>query len=245
MPAIFLGLIFFERHFLSPALLLLLSMILCPLLKFFFAIPYPLELVQKIGKEGFSFPSGHMLSASVFYGWFLLSADTNKFLRAALLFVISGIGFGLIYEGYHNIYDIIGAIFFASVMIVLYRFIISFSEEKVTNLSNHLIGSALVLGLSISLSIALIIFYEMPSYSVMSLYSILGITMGLWLSKSLEKYNIKLIYLIMLVVALFSLSYLLSIIKFNSLFGWQLKWVLLSFAFPFLAKIARRANWSR
>lgn len=245
MPVIFLGLIFFERRFIPPALLLLLVMILCPLLKFFFAIPYPPELVQKLGKEGFSFPSGHMLSASVFYGWFLLTTNINKLLRFGLIFIIFGIGFGLIYEGYHNIYDVNGAVFFAFIVIALYRFIISFGKKRIANLSDHLIGSSAVLALSLCLSIALILFYEIPSHSVMALYSILGITMGLWSSGNLEKYNIKLIYLIMIVIGFFGLAYLLSIIQFNVLFLQQLKWILLSFTFPILASIAKRLNWKK
>jgi len=243
MPAIFFGLIFFERRFLPPALLLLLAMILCPLLKSFFAIPYSPELVQRLGKEGFSFPSGHMFSASVFYGWFLLT-NINKLLRFGLIFVIFGIGFGLIYEGYHNIYDVTGAVFFAFIVIALYRLIISCGKKKIANLSDHLIGSSVVLVLSLCLSIALILFYEIPSHSVMALYSILGITMGLWF-RNIEKYNIKLIYLIMIVVSFFGFAYLLSIFKFNILFLQQLKWIPLAFAFPFLASIARRLNGNK
>jgi membrane-associated phospholipid phosphatase len=68
MPLIFTGLILRQRHFLIPTFLLLFTMILSATLKLVFAVPYSPELVQKLGKEGFSFPSGHMQSTIVFYG---------------------------------------------------------------------------------------------------------------------------------------------------------------------------------
>jgi membrane-associated phospholipid phosphatase len=112
LPVILLGLISRPKIFLTPTFLVLITLILTPLLKAIFAIPYSPELVAKLGKNGFAFPSGHMQTSCVFYGWFLFNFS-NKYLRAALSALILGIGFGLIYEGYHNIFDVLGGMFFA------------------------------------------------------------------------------------------------------------------------------------
>lgn len=135
LPLILYGLAFHRKYFLIPTLLLLFTMILTPFIKSIFAIPYSPELVAKLGKNGFSFPSGHMQCTTVFYGWFLFKSS-NKWLRLILVLVIIGVGFGLIYEGYHNIYDVLGAIFFAIVTISSCELVVCFIKKKKSVKSN-------------------------------------------------------------------------------------------------------------
>ena len=134
LPLILYGLTFHRKYFLTPTLLLLFTMALTPILKSIFAIPYSPELVAKLGKNGFSFPSGHMQSATVFYGWFLFK-NSNKFLCIILTLIVTGVGFGLIYEGYHNIYDVFGAMFFAMITISSCELVICFVKKRISNIS--------------------------------------------------------------------------------------------------------------
>jgi membrane-associated phospholipid phosphatase len=161
-PLAICGFIFYHRNFLIPILLLLFTMILSAFLKAAFAIPYSPELVQKLGKNGFAFPSGHMQSVVVFYGWFLVSFG-NKWLRIILLSIILGVGFALIYEGYHNLYDVLGAVFFGSLTIGFYKVIIFLISKKI-KFSKDLMGEALILLCSICLMVAFIFLYEIPPH---------------------------------------------------------------------------------
>ena len=232
IPLIVLGLIFYRNYFLDPAILLLFTMVFSVLLKFIFAIPYPAELVQKLGKNGFSFPSGHMQAAAVFYGWFLLNNETvanqlfrrifrnsnffqthmrlstltfeknhnhknflekldlrqsynkKKLIRFSSLSIILGIGFSLIYEGYHNIYDVLGAIFFATLTIIFYKITVTFLEKKFSNFPKELVRSLLIFFLIIFLTIILIVFYQLPPHLYIAIYSIFGINLVLLFLKN-------------------------------------------------------------
>ncbi len=183
IPLIVLGLIFYRNYFLDPAILLLFTMVFSVLLKFIFAIPYPAELVQKLGKNGFSFPSGHMQAAAVFYGWFLLN-NKKKLIRFSSLSIILGIGFSLIYEGYHNIYDVLGAIFFATLTIIFYKITVTFLEKKFSNFPKELVRSLLIFFLIIFLTIILIVFYQLPPHLYIAIYSIFGVNLVLLFLKN-------------------------------------------------------------
>lgn len=115
------GMYFYNRKFLIPVLLLSFTVVLTPILKYFFAIPYPAELSERLGKTGYIFPSGHMQATFVFYGCVFFSLK-NTVLRGFLVMIIIGVGFSLIFNKYHNFNDIIGACFFGSCTIFFYKF---------------------------------------------------------------------------------------------------------------------------
>ena len=124
------GLALRPKFFVTPIFLLLFTMIFSAVLKLVFAVPYSPELVAKLGKDGFSFPSGHMQSSVVFYGWLLLHCK-NKWLKIALIFLLCGIAFGLIFEGYHNIFDVVGGLFFAAATIFAYQKLEFYFRKKI------------------------------------------------------------------------------------------------------------------
>ena len=86
------GLALRPKFFVTPIFLLLFTMIFSAVLKLVFAVPYSPELVEKLGKNGFSFPSGHMQASAVFYGWLMLHCK-NKWLKIALVLLLFGIAF--------------------------------------------------------------------------------------------------------------------------------------------------------
>jgi len=93
----------------NSILLVLLTMIFNALLKSLFLVP----LNPSLGGEGYAFPSGHMQVAVVFYGT-MFQAYSNLIFRKILLLIIAGIGYGLIQQGYHNIWDVLGAVVFGA-----------------------------------------------------------------------------------------------------------------------------------
>ena len=116
IPLIILGYIWVGRQLFFDALcLLLLSVLFNYALKVTFQIPYPANL----SRAGFAFPSGHMHAAVAFYGW-LMHRTTHSIGRAILVGLLAGIGFSLVYQGYHIYIDILGALFFGTCLLSAY-----------------------------------------------------------------------------------------------------------------------------
>ena len=88
------------------------------LLKYTFAIP----LNSALNVKGFIFPSGYMSSSVVFYGWFFANIR-HSLLRIIIVVILTGIGFLLIYKGYHYPFNIIASITIGIMVIAfVYRF---------------------------------------------------------------------------------------------------------------------------
>lgn len=118
IPIIIIGIYRYNRNiFIHTAFLLLISIIINKILKSWFAIP----LSSVLNKEGYAFPSGHMQAAFIFYGWLFINIR-NGLLRFIFITILCGIGFGLIHYGYHNYFDIIGAIGVGTIIQLIYYF---------------------------------------------------------------------------------------------------------------------------
>ncbi len=119
VPLLIIGYIWInEEIFFHSICLILLSMISNSAFKVTFQVP----LNPHIGKEGFAFPSGHMQTAVALYG-FLYTFTRNKALKNSLIVLLIMIGASLIYFGYHNLADILGAVFFALILIYCYKYL--------------------------------------------------------------------------------------------------------------------------
>ena len=105
---------FQKRHFGEALFLLMITMALNAYLKSVFAVP----LLPKVGTTGYAFPSGHMATAVVFWGWLMLRVQQTWFtvLAGAL---ICAIGFSLWHLGYHTPMDIGGALVVGVLMVLL------------------------------------------------------------------------------------------------------------------------------
>lgn len=125
IPLLLFGFIWGDRKiFFDATCLLFMSMIFNSALKITFQIPLPPSLC----KEGFSFPSGHMQSSTVLYGWFAYKIK-NSILRGLILFLLIGIMVSLVYCGYHNYQDIGAALMCGLLLLILYKKI---SPKKTT-----------------------------------------------------------------------------------------------------------------
>lgn len=153
--------------------LLLFTMILNTLLKYFFHVP----LMPHLGK-GFAFPSGHMHAAMAFYGWLFIHYR-HPALRSLLLTVLTGIGFSLIYFRYHSLIDVIGAVAFGSLSLFIYY---PCTQLSVLRKNPPLLGLMLC-----SLAVPILVFlaqkYFIPphvwqAFSALLLFSIAWLVLG-------------------------------------------------------------------
>lgn len=128
-----------EAMFGRTLLILLFTMIYNVYLKSIWQIPLPPPL------EGWAFPSGHMHSAVVFWG--ALALEYKRFWFKALVFMILCMsGYGLVYSGYHYPIDILGAVAFGSLTLILYQILKkqAFFTEKPYRLGALLIPLSIV-----------------------------------------------------------------------------------------------------
>ncbi|MCP5369361.1 MAG: hypothetical protein H6909_01555 [Rickettsiaceae bacterium] len=70
-----------------------------------------------------------MQAATTFYGWLFINT-MNILYRSLLVTILSGLAIALIYFGYHNYIDIIGAVSFATLIIYLYQLLMNNTNEK-------------------------------------------------------------------------------------------------------------------
>lgn len=112
----FLGIFFLkEERYVKALFLVVFTMFYNIWLKNLFQMPLPPDL----GLKGFAFPSGHMHSAVVFWGWLALEYR-KKWLYGATFLLYTWIAFGLIHHKYHYFIDIIGALGFGALTLGLY-----------------------------------------------------------------------------------------------------------------------------
>ncbi|MBI2791365.1 MAG: phosphatase PAP2 family protein [Gammaproteobacteria bacterium] len=147
LASIFLiGFFFINKKIFSRTLLLVLfTMIYNVYLKSIWKMPLPPPL------EGWGFPSGHMHTAVVFWGW--LAYEYHKaWYYEITFFLLCLIGYGILYHGYHYPIDILGAIGFGLLSIILYALLqrLPYFKEKLYRLGYLLIllslGILLLLG---------------------------------------------------------------------------------------------------
>jgi len=112
------GYILIERQlFFRAACLAAITIIVNTALKGVFQIP----LALSVGKIGYAFPSGHMQFAVTLYVW--LACNYRSWaLKIITVILLSGIAFGLMLYGYHNIYDVLGGIFSGVLLVYLYSY---------------------------------------------------------------------------------------------------------------------------
>lgn len=109
-----IGLFFLDAKAYSQAMMLMLFTLIYNLfLKSIWQIPLNPPL------EGWAFPSGHMHTAWVFWGW--LAIHYRKWYLFIVYAVMMGLqGFGLMFHNYHNLTDLLGAAGFGTLTLILF-----------------------------------------------------------------------------------------------------------------------------
>ncbi|WED43075.1 phosphatase PAP2 family protein [Legionella cardiaca] len=161
IPFIVFGLICLDRSmFNNAAYLVLISILINVALKVSFQIPLP----ASVAKNWFAFPSGHMQMAAVFYGWLACRINFLWF-RILVTVILFGIGFSLIHLGYHNVCDVIGALFFALLIVTGYQRLLSKTPQ---NLIWILLSTAICLLVYIQL-----VYAKIPTHAKVAFYALL------------------------------------------------------------------------
>ena len=111
-------------------------------IKFLISRPRP-EGINLIEISGYSFPSGHTMSAMAFYGlliYFLYKKGQNKSLKwiaiALLSFLIVMIGISRIYLGVHFASDVFAGLFLSLSYLIIFSEIYKIYVEEVKNENN-------------------------------------------------------------------------------------------------------------
>lgn len=126
IPIIIWGYIWRSRKTFFHALcLVFLSMIVNAALKVTFQIPLP-DWMNK--PTVFAFPSGHTQTCVVFYGW--LYKTLQHKVRHIFPLCVLGSVWGIMYFGYHNIIDVIGALVVGLVLLQSYHYIWRHKTER-------------------------------------------------------------------------------------------------------------------
>lgn len=99
------------------------------ILKIIFMRPRP-EIMRLIDENGYSFPSGHSMVSTAFYGlliYLIYKNVKNKYLKwfgcIALSLIILGICLSRIYLGVHYASDVVGGLVFSIAYLIIYIYI--------------------------------------------------------------------------------------------------------------------------
>ncbi len=135
LPILFVGYLWLNRNiFYNATCISLFSVIYVRFLKVFFQIYSP--------GYGLSFPSGHALFATVFYG-FIAFKFNSILIRFICTLIILLTYYSLVYLKYHDLFHIYGSFFFGMVLIYIYNAFI-FKSRKKYEYSLPLIGAFLI-----------------------------------------------------------------------------------------------------
>lgn len=104
-----------KNLFFHAACIMLIGMVINVALKVTFQVP----LLPSLGKAGFAFPSGHMQLATTLYGWLGLHSRRHS-VHAGIFILLAGVSFALVHFDYHTWFDVFGALFFSSLILISY-----------------------------------------------------------------------------------------------------------------------------
>lgn len=131
-----IGFFLIDRNAFGKALLLVFfTMIYNTYLKYLWQEPLPLPM------HGWAFPSGHMHSAFVFWGW--LAIEARRFwvsIATAVLLIF--IGYAMIHEWYHYPRDVVGAMAFGSLSLALFY---ALSKLRIFQVKPYLLSIPLII----------------------------------------------------------------------------------------------------
>jgi undecaprenyl-diphosphatase len=228
IPLVILGYIWRDQSvFFEAICLLLISMLLNFALKVTFQIP----LSPHLGKPGFAFPSGHMQSCLVLYGW-LMTHIKNPRSKILIMGLLTGIAFSLIHCGYHNTLDILGGIFFGSLLLLAYRLL------KTTQ--THIILPVL-LSFSTCLMLYIATIQSIIEHLWMAYYGLIGLMLSQQLFKDYPRstdFQSKIAATLFAVASLVTIKILFSFLHLP-LFLMQIQWMLMGACIPLSPPVGR------
>jgi undecaprenyl-diphosphatase len=236
LPLIIFGITCYNRQIFSHALIILLfTMVFSAMLKSIFKVP----LNPALGLSGYAFPSGHMQSSIVFYGWLFYSIS-NKLVRYSIIGILFGVAYGLVYRGYHNIIEILGALFFASITLFFYNYAVT--KNAIFKERTYLLAIATI---TLSLLLIFIMYIQLGFISPhiwKVIYILLGFSIASYFTYTNEKIILslrgKISSLIFIVITLLTIFYISKslVSKDLPLYIRNIQWLLIGAIIPLSAK---------
>lgn len=92
-------------------------------LKQYFQKPLPAWM----NTSNYAFPSGHMQSAAVFWGWVYLHTKQWRLAQRVLPIILLGIGWQMIHRGFHDIVDVAGGAVVGAALLAGYFYALNHS----------------------------------------------------------------------------------------------------------------------
>lgn len=169
----------YRAIFCRALFILLFTMILNTYLKSIWQIP----LAPHLNKVGFAFPSGHMQTVVVFWGWLAIEFASLWFWALISLLWMS-IAWALMHFGYHVFRDIAWAFVIAVLSLVVYYFLCKKFKTKKTGI----IGLILII---LSIPLLFLIPSVPPSSIGIAFGGLLGFTIGCLYSDDIYKASLK------------------------------------------------------
>jgi len=164
IPFLALGLFLIDRAIFAHTLIVFLfAMIASTFLKSLWQVPLPPHL-----GDGWAFPSGHMLTAAVLWGW--LAWEMKKTWMTMLASVICTlIGISLVGMGYHIPSEVLASVGFAGIIISFYA-----GLHALMGTSPHAIGFGLA-------TLGLVLIWALPktfAHTWLALGGLVGFSIG-------------------------------------------------------------------
>jgi undecaprenyl-diphosphatase len=161
------------------------------LLKYIFKVP----LFPHLG-VGYAFPRGHMHVTAIFYGYVLYKIN-DLGIKALMAAILLGEGFSLVYLGFHDLPDLIGALGFAALEILCYHQLVSeFGESR----GERYAVIAMIFFSMVSM-VALSMMNTIPAYIWSDFYGLAGIVLASSMTTSRELNTLAQKFIALLTVA--------------------------------------------
>jgi undecaprenyl-diphosphatase len=197
------------------------------LVNFSLKVTFQVPLLPTAGKVGFAFPSGHMQSSVVLYGW-LITKTKNIFYQVLIVGLLISIGFSLVHKGYHDYADVLAGIFFGVILI-----------RGFMHLTNH--NDKIITWILCSISTLLMFYiakiYTIESHVWMAYYGLIGLVFSeqcFVKHQKDESLYCKLLATFFCFMSIFGVKMLFATSVFSALpmFLKQLEWALIGFCIP-------------
>lgn len=142
--------------------------------------------------------------------------------------MLIGISTGLVHLGYHNYFDVFGAVFFGLLLIFIYSWFLKTFKESILFMIVLLFNTLLMVYIGL--------LYEIKEYSWLAYYSLIGVISSEYCFRNKKvsiSNNIKVVATIFCASIFLLVNQIFLVLKTDSLCLSQLKWLFIGFCLPF------------
>lgn len=231
LPFVVIGMIFGKRDVCAKAACFLLwVMIFNTLLKYLFKVP----LFPHLG-SGYAFPSGHMHASAAFYGYIIYRTN-NKLLKICLLGLLYSLGFSLIHCHFHDLIDVVGAIGFAVIELLIYHLLSTKFGDKMVGI--------IATTSAVATMIALNIIYKIEFHVWLAFYALIGTEIAMYLipRNGLSSIQKKFLALVISSVVILITNHLFNLLDSCSHYLAEIKFALIPIIIASAMRLSERTK---